>query len=194
MAQGRAGRPPLAAKREQFARLIARGVGSAEACRIVGVHPKTGKRWRRGRVVTSGSGARLHYAPVVGTRRQLISERYLSEDDRVVIADLRGSGLGVRAIAARLGRSPSTVSRELRRNRDIGSGQYRPFAAQVMAARRRARPGRGKLLRDSVLREFVAGRLAARWSPEQVSHALRGEFPGDAGRHLQRPRNAWEQR
>ena len=184
MAHGRVGRPPLAAKREQFARLIARGVGSAEACRIVGVHPKTGKRWRRGRVVTSASGARLHYAPVAGTRKQVISQRYLSEDDRVVIADLRGAGLGVRAIAARLGRSPSTVSRELRRNRDPGSGQYRPFAAQVMAARRRARAGRGKLLRDPVLREFVAGQLAARWSPEQVSHALRGQFPDDAGRHL----------
>jgi IS30 family transposase len=35
-----------------------------------------------------------------------------------------------------------------------------------------------------VLREFVADRLAARWSPEQVSHALRGEFPGDRRRHL----------
>ncbi len=47
MVQGRPGRPPLAAKRKQFARLIARGVGSAKASRIVGVHPKTGKRWRQ---------------------------------------------------------------------------------------------------------------------------------------------------
>ena len=129
--------------------------------------------------MTSSSGARLQYAAVVDTRRQAISQRFLSEDDRVAIADLRGAGSGVRAIAARLGRSPSTVSRELRRNRDPGSGQYRPFAAQRMAARRRARPGRGKLLRDRELREYVAGRLAARWSPEQISQALRGEFPGD---------------
>jgi len=184
MVQGRLGRPPLAAKREQFGRLMARGVGNAEACRIVGVHPKTGKRWRLGRVMTSSSGARRHYAPVVSARRQVVSGRYLSEDDRVSIADLVGAGLGVRAIAAQLRRSPSTVSRELRRNRDPRSGQYRPFAAQRMAARRRARPGRGKLLRDPVLREFVAGRLAARWSPEQVSQALRGEFPGEPGRHL----------
>jgi IS30 family transposase len=184
MVQGRPGRPPLAAKRKQFAGLIARGVGNAEACRIVGVHPKTGKRWRLGRSMTSSSGARLHYAPVVSTRRQVISERYLSEDDRVRLADLAGAGFGVRAIAAQLGRSPSTVSRELRRNRDPGSGRYRPFAAQRMAARRRARPGRGKLMRDPVLREFVAGRLAARWSPEQVSQALRAEFPADRDRHL----------
>ena len=140
MVQGHRGRPPLAAKREQFGLLIARGIGNAEACRIVGVHPQTGKRWRRGRVMTSSSGARLHYAAVIDTRRQAISQRYLSEDDRVAIADLRGAGSGVRAIAARLGRSPSTVSRELRRNQDPRSLTYRPFAAQTMAARRRGRP------------------------------------------------------
>ena len=184
MVQGHRGRPPLAAKREQLGRLIARGIGNAEACRIVGVHPKTGKRWRRGRAMASSGGARLHYAAVIDTRRQVISQRYLPEDARVVIADLRGAGFGVRAIAARLGRSPSTVSRELRRNRDPGSGQYRPCSAQQLAARRRARPGRGKLIRDRELREFVAGRLAARWSPEQVSQALRGESPGDRARHL----------
>ena len=184
MVEGHRGRPPLAAKREQFGRLIARGIGNAEACRIVGVHPQTGKRWRRGRLMTSSSGARLHYAAVIDTRRQAISQRYLSEDDRVAIADLRGAGSGVRAIAAQLGRSPSTVSRELRRNQDPRSLAYRPFAAQTMAARRRGRPGRGKLLRDQELREYVAGRLEARWSPEQISQALREEFPADAGRHL----------
>ena len=153
MVQGRPGPPPLAAKRAQFGRLIARGAGSAEACRIVGVHPKTGKRWRLGRVMISSSGARLQYAPVVDTREHVISGRFLSEDERVRIADLLGAGFGVGTIAARLGRSPSTISRELRRNRDPGSGQYRPFAAQRLAAGRRARPGRGKLLRDQELRE-----------------------------------------
>jgi transposase, IS30 family len=145
MVQGRPGRPPLAAKREQFGRLIARGFGSAEACRMVGVHPKTGKRWRLGRVMTGSSGARLQYAAVVDMRKQVISGRFLSEDERVRIADLLGAGFGVGTIAAPLGRSPSTISRELRRNRDSGSGQYRPFAAQRLAAGRRARPGRGKL-------------------------------------------------
>ena len=99
----------------------------------------------------------------------MISERYLSEDDRVGIADLRAAGFAVRAVAAQLGRSPSTVSRELRRNRDPGSGQYRPFSAQRLAARRRARPGRGKLIRDQVLREFVAGRLE-----DLLPHGVRG--------------------
>jgi transposase, IS30 family len=182
--RGRPGRPPEAWKREQFARLIARGVSSAEACRIVGVHLKTGKRWRLGRTITGCGGRRVHYPPVTGARKAEISPRYLSEDERVCIADLRRAGLGVRAIAGQLGRSPSTISRELRRNCSPGGGSYRPFAAQRLAAGRRFRPGRGKLNTDPVLRQFVAGLLEKCWSPEQVSRALRAEFPGEPGRHL----------
>ena len=70
--------------------------------------------------------SRDHTGAVV---RREISDRYLSEKERVQIADLRAAGAGVRAIAERTGRSPSTISRELRRNRDPGSGQYRPFTA-----------------------------------------------------------------
>ena len=55
----------------------------------------------RDAVVTSSSGARLHYAPVVNTGKQVISERYLSEDNRIGIADLRTAGFGLRAIAAK---------------------------------------------------------------------------------------------
>jgi transposase, IS30 family len=130
-----------AAERARFALLIARGVDNAEACRIVGVHPKTGKRWRLGRSITSSSGRRLHYSPVINARKAEISPRFLSEDERVRIADLRREGLGVRVIARQLGRSPSTVSRELRRNCSPASGCYRSFAAQRLAAGRRA-PGR----------------------------------------------------
>ena len=90
----------------------------------------------------------------------------------------------MRAIATELHRSPSTVSRELRRNEDPGSGQYRPFTAPRLAVDRRARPGRGKLIRDRVLREFVQHRLGRRWSPEQISRALGAEFPDEPARHL----------
>jgi transposase, IS30 family len=184
MGHGRPGPAPQTEKREWFARLITQGISNAEACRIVGVNLRTGKRWRHGRTITSSSGRRLHYPAVIGARAREISPRYLSEDERVRIADLRRQGLGVRAVAAELGRSPATVSRELRRNRDLGSGQYRPFAAQRLAAARRARPGRGKLVRDPVLRHFVDERLEKRWSPEQISRALRGEFPDEPERHL----------
>ena len=149
---------PQVEKREQYARLIGQGFSSLEACRVVGINPRTGKRWRHGRTITAR--------------------------ERVRIADLRKAGAGVRAIAEQTGRSPSTISRELRRNRDPGSGQYRPFIAHKLAVQRRARPRAGKIAGDAVLRRFVQERLEERWSPEQVSQALRGEFPDDAARHV----------
>ncbi len=86
----------------------------------------------------------------------------------------------MRAIAEQTGRSPPTISRELRRNRDPGSGQYRPFTAHKLAARRRP----GKIAADPVLRQFVQERLEKRWSPEQISQALRREFPDEPARHV----------
>jgi transposase, IS30 family len=137
MVAGRPGVGPQTGKREYWARLIARGVSNAEACRIVGINVRTGKRWRHGRTVTTWDGRRLHYAPVIAKRKVEISGQYLSEDERVTIADLRRQGRSMRAIAAEMGRSPSTISRELRRNGDPG-GQYRPFVAQKLGDERRA--------------------------------------------------------
>ena len=184
MVRGRPGPAPQTAKREEFTRLISRGMSNAEACRIVGINPRTGKRWRHGRAITGSSGRRLHYPPVINTRKREISARYLSEEERIVIADLWRRGSTVRAIAAEVNRNPSTISRELRRNRDPGTGQYRPFTAQRLAADRRARPGRGKLVGDRVLCRFVAERLRKKWSPEQICQALRAEFPDEPDRHL----------
>jgi len=94
--------------RQAFERLIAQGVTNSEACRAVGINRRTGTRWRYGRDIP-GIGARTpHYPPVIKMKRTtLISARYLSEDERIVISDLRRTGATVRAIAAELGRSPS---------------------------------------------------------------------------------------
>jgi IS30 family transposase len=184
MGPGRPGRAPQSEKRQQFARLIAQGASVSEACRVVGVCPNTGTRWRRGRTITGSSGRTYHYAAVIKAGSREISPRYLCEDERVRIADLDQQGLGVRSIAAEVGRSPATVSRELRRNADLKGGRYRPFAAQRLAVQRRVRPGRGKLRGDPVLHDFVAERLKQRWSPEQIARALRREFPDEAGRQL----------
>ena len=162
MAGGRPGPAPQTAKREQYAALIARGASFSEACRIVGINRRTGKRWRHGRTITGSNGQRLHYPPVVGVKRKReISARFLSEDERVRIADLRRAGEGVRAIARELGRDPATVSRELRRNVDPRSSAYRPHAAQRLAEQRRARPKTGKLVADVELRRFVRGQAEA---------------------------------
>jgi IS30 family transposase len=184
MVRGRPGVGPQTEKRELWARLIARGVSSSEACRIVGINVRTGKRWRHGRTVTTSDGRSLHYAPVITSRKAEISERYLSEDERVTIAELRRQGLSMRAVAEKIGRSPSTISRELRRNQDPERGQYRPFVAQKLAVDRRARPGRGKIVNDDVLREFVSNLLKKRWSPEQISHELTIAFSDDPARLL----------
>src|SRR5437660_12811166 len=87
---------PQVEKREQFARLIAQGFGNSEACRIVGVNRRTGKRWRHGRTITGSGGRRLHYPPVITMEQREISARFLSEDERVRIADLRRAGGGGR--------------------------------------------------------------------------------------------------
>ena len=184
MVRGRPGVGPQMEKREHWARLIARGVSNSEACRIVGINVRTGKRWRHGRTVTTSDGRSLHYAPVITNRKVEISERYLSEDERVTIADLRRQGLSMRAVAEKIGRSPSTISRELRRNQDAARGQYRPFVAQKLAVDRRTRPGRGRIVNDAVLREFVSSLLKKRWSPEQISHELSTSFPDEPARQL----------
>jgi IS30 family transposase len=183
--RGRPGPAPQTAKREQYGALIARGVTFSEACGIVGINRRTGKRWRHGRTITGSGGRRLHYpAAVGGRRRREISARFLSEDERVRIADLRRAGAGVRAIAGELGRDPATVSRELRGNVDPVSSAYRPHAAQRLAEQRRARPKTGKLVADVELREFVQDRLKRRWSPEQIAQALRLQFPDQPHRHV----------
>ncbi|GAB2696909.1 hypothetical protein GCM10027089_18240 [Nocardia thraciensis] len=82
--------------------------------------------------------------------------------EREEIALLRAQGLGVREIARRIGRSPSTVSRELRRNAATRSGylHYRASTAQWHAQRRACRPLPAKLAANDRLREYVQERLS----------------------------------
>ena len=182
MVNGRPGVAPQTAKREEFSRLITEGLSIAEAVRRVGIHYRTGRRWLRGRTVRLPSGVAHHYDPVIIVKAP-VSARFLSEDERVTIADLRRRGHTVRDIGARLGRAPSTISRELRRNRTPDDG-HRPFRAHRMAQARRRRPGRGKIRQDPVLAHFVQDRLDRRWSPAQISRALRDEYPNQPARQL----------
>ena len=180
--RGKPGPEPDRAKREAFAALIAKGVSSGLAARIVGINPRTGKRWRNGRKVVSCSGRVLEYAPVIAARpRPEPSGRFLSQHERIRIADLRREGLSVRQMASRPGRAASTVSRELRRHARQ-DGSYRAFEAHRQALKALARPHRSRLAGDEQLREYVTCKLKAHGSPEQIAHELRVVFPDDPSR------------
>jgi IS30 family transposase len=91
-----------------------------------------------------------------------LSGRYLSFAEREEIAILKAQGVGVRETARRLGRSPSTISRELRRNAATRCGriEYRASVAQWKAELVARRPKTAKLVVDARLREYVQQRLS----------------------------------
>jgi IS30 family transposase len=173
---------PLTAEREQYRRLMAQGLNNHQACLQIGVHPTTGSRWSKGRNMVDHTGKPRYYPPV-HAEPKAISPRYLSEDERILIGDLLAAGHSQRSVAAQLRRSPSTISREIRRNIS-SAGNYRPFGAHRKALGRRPRPRSGKLAHDNDLRDFVQAKLELRWSPQQICHALPAEFPGQTKRHL----------
>ncbi len=146
------GRPPVGRleHRQWLWRAIARGASSEAAAAQAGVSGPVGVRWFR-----EGGGM-----PTVTLAAP--SGRYLSFAEREEIALLRAGGCGVREAARRLGRSPSTISRELRRNAATRAGRldYRATSAQWHADRRARRPKLAKLVVNDELRRYVEDRLA----------------------------------
>ena len=148
---------------------------NSAACRAVGIHRRTGNYWRYGRKEVLRTGEVLFHAPMVNTQT-VIDSRFVSMEERLAIADCLREGRSIRAIARELGRSPSTISREIRRNGDRRNG-YRPHLAHCRSVLRRARPKPGKLVGNRELRKFVEKKLKKRWSPEQISRSLPKLFP-----------------
>ena len=146
------GRPPVGRRehRQVFWAAIARGLSSEDAAAQAGVSGPVGVRWFR-----EGGGM-----PTVSLAAP--SGRYLSFAEREEIAILRAGGCGVGEVARRLGRSPSTISRELRRNAATRCGRldYRATTAQWHADRRARRPKPAKLAINEQLRGYVQDRLA----------------------------------
>jgi IS30 family transposase len=145
------GRPePSRAVQREFWRLIARGITTVEASAGVGVSSPVGIRWFR----HAGGMSPLSLEEPTG--------RYLSFAEREEIALLRVQKIGVREIARRIGRDPSTISRELRRNAATRAGQkgYRATVAQWKAQQAAKRPKKAKLVDNDKLREYVQERLA----------------------------------
>jgi len=106
----------------------------------------------------------------------------LGLEEREEISRGVAAGQSIRRIARGLGRSPSTVSRELRRNG--GCTAYRASDAEVRAWERAQRPKPCRLARHPELRWRVAQKLALQWSPEQISGWLKREFPADGGMQI----------
>src|SRR3990172_7678713 len=144
---------PSSARREdriRFWEAVARGASSEDAAIEARVSPPVGSRWFR----QAGGMSPISLAPLSG--------RYLSFAEREEIAIGHAQHLRVREIARRMGRSPSTVSRELRRNASTRSStvEYRATTAQWHAERRASRPRVSKLAANDVLRTYVQDRLA----------------------------------
>ncbi len=151
-------------KQARFWELIRQGATQTAASAAVGVDRTQGRRWL---AVIGGR---------VPRRRPEPTGRYLCVDDRVRVADLVIAEASVTAIAAELGRSKSTISRELARN-GSAKGRYAPYAAQKKTEWRARRPKATKFAAFGELRDFVQAKLELCWSPEQISRTLAETFP-----------------
>ena len=106
----------------------------------------------------------------------------LSLTEREEISRAVVEGRSMRSIAAALGRSPSTISREIRRNG--GADTYRASHADQAAWDRARRPKLCKLRRNRVLARLVARKLRLEWAPEQIAGWLKRTYPDDEARHV----------
>ena len=190
-------------RREQFLRLRASGLTRAQARERVGADKRSATDWdkgitiiNRGRIYPDGRVVRYRSAAgstlagvtpprtvrAIGGRvdldrvEKLIDPRYLSLLERERLQDLHRTGLSIRKVADAMNRSPSTISRELRRN-TVSVRGYLPHTAHRLSVTRRARPRQPKLLVNRELQEFVHSGLDKKWSPQQISNRLVKDFP-----------------
>ena len=97
-----------------------------------------------------------------------MSYQHLRLEERYCLAEFREKGLSIRAIARILKRSPSTISRELRRNR--GKRGYHPYGAYSKAVHRRRMPRRLLKGFEAEKLEYVVTALSQwHWNPEQIA-------------------------
>ena len=149
-------------------------------------------RWQRGESLTAigrafgkaSSSVYFQVAPYGGIRPapRRRSRLALTPSEREEISRGIAAHESVRSIAKLLGRSPSTVSREISRNG--GYDRYSAPMADDAAWARTRRPKRCKLVSSPRLRRVVARKLRLQWSPEQIAGWLKSTFPGDQTQHV----------
>ena len=145
------GHPPLQREVQRLFWIeIAEGLLPAEAAAAVGASQPVGQRWFH----NAGGMPPFDLEPLSG--------RYLSFREREEIALLKAKGAGVRQIADAVGRDPSTISRELRRNAATRGGkpEYRASVAQWKAELAAKRPKAARMVENPALREYVQERLS----------------------------------
>lgn len=156
-------------KRRYF-ELIRQGASGAAASHQVGVSLSCGSLW----FVDAGS---------VNFIDKPISSRYLTQDDRIEIADGLTAGEPVKSIATRIGKSYQTVYRDIARNKKP-DGRYQPWYAHAQAYQRRRQPRQRRVTADDQLRAAIASKLDKHWSPGQISRWLRRRWPKRRSWHL----------
>jgi transposase, IS30 family len=146
--------------KRRFWEEVRAGKWASDAGEAVGVSPQQGNRW-----FAEAGGVMEPVRRPTGLR--------LRAEERETIGLMRAAGAGVREVARALGRHPSTVSRELRRNAAPGSGAYRPSRAQARAEHAARREKEVRLVTHPQLRAFVEEHLEMRWSPRQIASVLK---------------------
>lgn len=186
-------------RKSEYLALRNAGHPQTSAAKQVGVHVRTCRDWEHGitrnnnirtypdgRRVDSNTGTTTidnvpiptPLLPGLGNLERTLHPRFLTLTERERIADLRRDGHSLRAIGRILGRSTSTIQREIDHHQN-DHGIYQPFTAHRRAALQRPRPKASKLAQSGSLRDYVAGKLRVQWSPEQISHTLKVDYPDD---------------
>ncbi len=157
-------------------------------------------RWRRGESLheigrafgklSSSVYCQLAHTGGIRPRPRRRSRLALSLSEREEISRGIAAEQSLRSIAECLGRSPSTVSREIQRNG--GYDDYRASVADEQAWNRARRPKRCQLGRQPRLRRMVARKLRRNWSPEQIAGWLKRSYPEDERELNERPRKTLE--
>jgi hypothetical protein len=167
--------------KQAFWKHIAEGMPSEAAVLACGVSQPLGPRWFR----EAGGMAPISLSPQSG--------RYLSFAEREELALLKAQRHGVREIARLLGRSPSTISREVRRNAATRGGtlEYRATVAQWKAERAARRPKIAKLAENERLRTYVQARLAGAVTGADGKRISGPAVPWKGRRHRRRADRRW---
>lgn len=158
---------PSSAMKRYF-ELVREGHKGAAAARMIGVSTSCGSLWfiDAGRMIVPDAGP--------------ISPRFLTQDDRIAIADGLQARQSKKEIAASIGKSFQSVYREIKRN-SKPDGRYQPWWAHNQALLRRRRPKTEKIRGSKSLRTEVRHKLTEKWSPQQVSRFLARTYPGQPG-------------